>query len=362
MNKTLGSILVACLLLLGLLCPATGADAAAVTKPLPNVKILATGGTIAGAGTSSTQTVGYTAAVTAVDSLISAVPELKNIANVSGEQVAQIASEDMTDEVWLKLAKRVNQLLASPLVDGIVITHGTDTLEETAYFLNLVVKSDKPVVVVGSMRPATSISADGPMNLYRAVILAGSAEAAGKGVLVMLNDQINAAREVSKTDTASLDTFKSPGLGLLGTIQNEQVAFYRQPTRRHTSASEFDVQDLTMLPRVDIVYGYANNSRSLLDAAVKAGAKGIVHAGTGNGSIHANLKPAIEAARSHGVVFVRSSRVGSGIVSRGGEFDDDRFGTVAGDNLNPQKARILLMLALTRTSDPAEIQQLFWKY
>lgn len=362
MNNRLFSLFTICLFFLGLLQPLATVDAAAATKPLPNIKILATGGTIAGAGTSHTQTVGYTAAVTAVDGLIAAVPELQNIANVSGEQVAQIASEDMTDEVWLKLAKRVNELLASPLVDGIVITHGTDTLEETAYFLNLVVKNDKPVVVVGAMRPATSISADGPMNLYRAVVLAGSAEAAGKGVLVMLNDQINAARDVSKTDTASLDTFKSPGLGLLGVIQNEQVAFYRQPTRRHTSASEFDVQQLSELPRVDIVYGYANNNRTMLDAAVKAGAKGIVHAGTGNGSIHANLKPAIEAARRQGVVFVRSSRVGSGIVLRGGEFDDDSYGTIAGDNLNPQKARILLMLALTRTSDPAEIQQLFWKY
>ena len=358
---TLGLLLLG-LIMLGLFHPVATADAAAATRPLPNIKILATGGTIAGAGTSHTQTVGYTAAVTAVDGLIAAVPELQNIANVTGEQVAQIASEDMTDAVWLKLAKRVNELLASPLVDGIVITHGTDTLEETAYFLNLVVKSDKPVVVVGAMRPATSISADGPMNLYRAVVLAGSAEAAGKGVLVMLNDQINAAREVSKTDTSALDTFKSPGLGLLGAIQNEQVSFYRQPTSRHTNASEFDVTQLSALPRVDIVYGYANNSRAMLDAAVKDGAKGIVHAGTGNGSVHANLKPAIAAAGQQGVIIVRSSRVGSGIVSRGGEFDDDRYGTVAGDNLNPQKARILLMLALTRTNDPAEIQQLFRKY
>jgi len=361
-KKKLFNLIVICCLLLGWVCLLPTEEAAAAGKPLPNVKILATGGTIAGAGASNTQTVGYTAAVTAVDSLISAVPELKNIANVSGEQVAQIASEDMTDEVWLKLAKRVNELLASPLVDGIVITHGTDTLEETAYFLNLVVKSDKPVVVVGAMRPATAISADGPMNLYRAVVLAGSAEAVGKGVLVMLNDQINAAREVSKTDTAGLDTFKTPGLGLLGYIQNEQVSFYRQPTRRHTSASEFDVQQLSQLPRVDIVYGYANNSRTMLDASVSAGAKGIIHAGTGNGSIHANLKSSIAAARSQGVVFVRSSRVGSGIVLRGGEFDDDRYGTVASDNLNPQKARVLLMLALTRTSDPGEIQRMFWKY
>ncbi|HWR39380.1 MAG TPA: type II asparaginase, partial [Patescibacteria group bacterium] len=327
---------------------------------LPNVKILATGGTIAGAGVSSTQTAGYRAAVAPVDALINNVPELKKVANVSGEQISQIASENMTNEIWLKLGKRVNELLASPDVDGVVITHGTDTLEETAYFLNLVVKSDKPVVVVGAMRPGTSISADGPMNLYRAVVLAGSKEAVGKGVLVMLNDQINGARDVTKTNTSDTDTFKAPELGLLGYIQNETVSFYRQSTRKHTASSEFNIMGLQELPRVDIVYGYANNTRVMMDALINDGVKGIVHAGTGNGSFNANVKPAVEEALKKGIVIVRSARVGNGIITRGGEFDDDKYNTVVSDTLNSQKARVLLMLALTKTNNPREIQRMFW--
>ena len=200
---------------------------------LPNVVILATGGTIAGTGATSTTTVGYTAAKVGVDDLIKAVPELKQVANVTGEQVFQIASENMSNEHWLTLAKRVNTLLAKPDVDGIVITHGTDTIEETAYFLDLVVKSRKPVVVVGAMRPSTAISADGPINLYNAVALAGSKEAVGKGVLVALNDQINAEREVTKTNTVSADTFKATELGFLGYMLDGKPRFYRASLRKH---------------------------------------------------------------------------------------------------------------------------------
>lgn len=226
-------------------------------KKLPNVKILATGGTIAGADASSTTTVGYTTAVVPVDNLINNVPELKKVANVNGEQIAQLP------------------LLSSDDVDGIVVTHGTDTIEETAYFLNLVVKSDKPVVIVGAMRPPTAMSADGPISLYNAVILAGSKEAKGKGVLVCMNDTINGTRDVTKTNTALPDTFRAPELGYLGYMQDNKPHFYKQSTRKHTTQSEFDITGLTDLPRVDIVYGYANNSRVMLDAAVNAGAKGI---------------------------------------------------------------------------------------
>jgi len=210
-------------------------------KALPNVLILATGGTIAGSGSTSTTTVGYKAATVPVQALIDAVPELKKVAIVRGEQVFQIASQNMTNDNWLKLAKRVNELLQQPDVDGIVVTHGTDTLEETAYFLNLVTKSDKPVVIVGAMRPSTALSADGPINLYNAVLVAGSKEAVGKGVLVCLNDQINSARDVTKTNTSTADTFKSPELGVLGYIQGDRVAFYRLPARKHTLNSEFDL-------------------------------------------------------------------------------------------------------------------------
>lgn len=339
-----------------------GSQLAFAAGKLPNVKILATGGTIAGAGVTSTTTVGYTAAVTPVAKLISNVPELTKAANVTGEQVSQIASESMTMEIWLKLAKRVNQLLAQEDVDGIVITHGTDTLEETAYFLNLVVKSSKPVVIVGSMRPGTAMSADGPLNLYRAVVLAGSKNAVGKGVLVMLNDTINSGRDVTKTITDRVDTFQSPLLGAIGVFTGDEPVFYRQTLRKHTVNSEFDVSDLTDLPRVDIVYHYAGNAGTMIDAAVKAGAKGLVHAGTGNGSIGKAEYPAVENALKNGVVVVRSARVGSGIISRNGEADDDKYGFVSSDNLNPQKARILLMLALTKTKDVKKIQDYFWAY
>ena len=335
---------------------------AAENSNKPNVVILATGGTIAGAGVTSTTTVGYTAAVTAVEKLIENVPELSKIANVKGEQTAQIASESMTMEIWLKLAKRINTLLAQDDVDGVVVTHGTDTLEETAFFLNLVVKSEKPVVLVGSMRPGTAMSADGPLNLYRAVILAGSKDAAGKGVMVMLNDTINGGREVTKTITDRVDTFQAPMTGVLGVFSGDQPVFYRKSLRKNTTETEFDVTYLDSLPRVDIVYHYAGNAGTMIDAAVNAGAKGIVHAGTGNGSIGKAEYPAMENALKNGVVVVRSSRVGSGIISRNGEANDDKYGFIASDNLNPQKARILLMLALTKTTDVNRIQQMFWEY
>ena len=329
---------------------------------LPRVVVLATGGTIAGTGATTTTTVGYTVANVGVQALLDAVPELKRIAEVRGEQVFQIASENMTPEHWLALARRVSALLAGRDTDGVVITHGTDTIEETAYFLDLTVHSDKPVVIVGAMRPSTAISADGPMNLYNAVLLAGSKEAIGKGVLVCLNDQINAGRDVTKTNTSALDTFRTPDLGFLGVVAGGKVAFYREPTRRHTTRSDFDVASLAALPRVEIVPAYAGSGRMEVDAAVAAGAKGIVYAGVGDGSIALDVRPALAEARKKGIVIVRSSRVGSGIVARNGEVNDDVYDFVAGDNLNPQKARILLMLALTRTSDTHAIQQMFWEY
>ena len=344
--------------------PAVAAPVAALASAakLPNVVILATGGTIAGSGADSTTTVGYTSATVGVERLIAAVPELKKVASVKGEQVFQIASESMTNDHWLKLSKRVNALLAQPDVDGIVITHGTDTIEETAYFLDLTVKSSKPVVVVGAMRPSTAISADGPINLYNAVLLAGSKEAVGKGVLVALNDQINAARDVSKTNTSTTDTFKATELGLLGYIQGNKPYFYRQSTRKHTADSEFDVSKLDVLPRVDIIYGYADMNRVALDAFVAAGAKGIIQAGVGDGSIAAQMKGPLVEARKKGVLIVRASRVGQGIVARNGEANDDELDTVVSDTLNPQKARILLMLGLTRTNSSKDIQRMYYTY
>jgi len=329
---------------------------------LANIMILATGGTIAGTAASSTQIVGYTAATVGIDALLNAVPELKKAANVRGEQVLQVASESMNNDYWMKLAKRVNGVIKQEDVDGIVITHGTDTIEETGYFLDLVIKSQKPIVITGSMRPSTAISADGPINLYDAVLVAGSEEAAGKGVLVVLNDQISAARDVTKSNTTTVDTFRTPDLGMLGYVQSGKVVFYRTSARKHTTNSEFDIANIESLPLVDIIYGYANMNRTALDAFVAAGDKGIVQAGVGNGSLADAVKPALIEARKKGVIIVRSSRVGSGPVARNGEANDDELDFVASDTLNPQKARILLMLALTKTNDTKEIQRMFWTY
>jgi L-asparaginase len=352
------AIPIACALFLGV--AEAREDAAPAT--LANVVILATGGTIAGTAGTATQTTGYTAAKVGVDQLLEAVPDLKKIANVRGEQVAQVASESMTNDVWLKLAKRVNTLLAQPDVDGIVITHGSDTMEETAYFLDLVVKSKKPVVLVGAMRPSTAMSADGPFNIYNGVGLAASKEAVGRGVMICLNDQISDARDVTKTTTTTLDTFRSYDLGYLGYMIGGKPRFYRQPVRKHTADTEFDVMNLDALPAVDIVYGYANMNRIPIDAFVAAGDKGIIHAGVGDGSVAAQVKPALVEARKKGVIIVRSSRVGNGVVVRNGEANDDELDFVVSDTLLPQKARILLMLALTKTNDTKEIQRMFYTY
>jgi L-asparaginase len=337
-------------------------SARASDNPLPTIVILATGGTIAGSGKTSTTTVGYKAATVAVEQLIEAVPELKKISSPRGEQILQLASQNITNEDWLKLAKRVNELEKEADVDGIVITHGTDTLEETAYFLDLTVKGTKPVVIVGSMRPSTALSADGPLNLYDAVLLAKSPEAVGKGVLVCLEDQISSARDVTKTNTFTTDTFKSPDLGFLGYIQGDRVAFYRTPSRKHTSETEFDIANLDKLPTVEIAYGYENVSRTVVDALAAAKVDGIVYAGVGDGNPNKINEEALADARGKGILIVRSARVGNGIIARNNEVDDDKRDFVAADNLNPQKARILLTLALTKTTDTKEIQRMFFTY
>lgn len=303
----------------------------------------------------------YKSAVLSIDSLIEKIPEINDIAHVTGEQISQVDSCDMTYEVWLTLAVRVNEMLASSEVDGIVITHGTDTLEETAYFLNLVIKSNKPVVLVGAMRPFTALSGDGPMNLYNAVSLAASNDALGKGVLVSLNDTICCSREVTKTHTVRQDSFQVPDFGCLGYIQSGKPSFYRLPARKHTIASEFNVTEMTKLPQVEIIYGYLNSSL-LLTEAILNDTKGIVYAGLGNGGMSQKIKSVLANLAKKGIVIVRSTRVSSGIVVRNGAVDDDQYSFVVADTLNPQKARILLMLALTKTNNPAVIQQMFWEY
>lgn len=329
-------------------------------KSLSNIKVLATGGTIAGSSDSNTDTTGYKSGALGIDKVIASVPQLKDIANVTGEQVANVGSENVDNTLLLKLAKRVNQLLNDDQVDGIVVTHGTDTLEETAYFLHLVVKSDKPVVVVGSMRPASAISADGPLNLYHAVKIASTKEAKGKGVMVTLNDRIASARFITKTNTTTTDSFKSLEQGYIGEVAGEVVSFYNEPTRKHTADSEFDISKLKELPQVDILYGYQNDQKYVYDAAVKAGAKGIVVAAAGNGTMSTEAINGATDAVKKDVVIVRSSRAGNGIVTH--EKMDDEHHFVSSDSLNPQKARILLMLALTKTNDPDKIQSYYEQY
>lgn len=326
----------------------------------PNVVILGTGGTIAGKAASNTEMTGYKAGELGIQTLIDAVPEIADVANVSGEQFCNIGSFDMTNDIWLKLAKRVNELLTKEDVDGVVITHGTDTLEETAYFLNLTVKSSKPVVLVGAMRPATAMSADGPVNLLNAVTLAGCKQAQGKGVLIALNDQINGARDATKTNTTHVETFKAWELGYLGYFQNGQPVFYKTSTRKHTVDAEFDLSDVQELPRVDILYLHVNYDDVFAQAAVKAGAKGLIVAGFGHGNIHMHVKDSLIAMAQAGVAVVRASRVGNGIVSRIGTDATNKF--IVADSLNVQKARILLMLGLLKTSEPSELQRMFDEY
>ena len=335
--------------------------AAAPEPAKPRITILATGGTIAGAQPKPGEA-GYKAGSFSVESLIQAVPGMRDIATVTGEQIANIGSQNMNDAVWIKLARRVNELQSSADVEGIVITHGTDTMEETGYFLDLVTKGEKPVVLVGSMRPATATSADGPMNLYNATAVAGDRAARGRGVLVVMNDQIHYARETTKTNTTSLQTFASPNRGLAGIVNFGKARFYSPPTTKHTSGSAFAGSVPDKLPVVFIVYSYANAGKEEVEAAVAAGAKGIVLAGVGDGNSTDPLIEALSSAAKKGIVVVRSSRVGSGTVARNVELDDDKLGFVAAMELNPQKARILLQQALTRTRDVKAVQKYFEEY
>ncbi|MBX5480661.1 MAG: type II asparaginase [Myxococcaceae bacterium] len=328
----------------------------------PCIRIVATGGTIAGAQASQKE-YGYKSGAFDVNELIAAVPNLEGLAQLSGEQVANIGSQDMNDEVWLKLAKRVNALLQSPDVDGIVITHGTDTMEETAYFLNLVTKSDKPVVLVGSMRPATAVSADGPANLYNAVAVAADPGARGRGVLVVMNDEIHQARNVQKTNTTNVETLESPQRGPQGLVHTGKITWFEPMDKKNTARSEFSIAGLDHLPRVDIIYAHANMSPDLIDAAVKNGAKGIVIAGVGDGNMTKEAAMQLEKlAKQRGLLVIRSSRVPTGLVLRNNEIDDDKAGFVASGELNPAKSRVLAQLALTKTRDPKKVQQIFNTY
>ena len=330
-------------------------------KDLPHVVILATGGTIAGAGESSTGS-SYTSGQVGIEAMIDAVPNIRKLADLTGEQISNVGSQDMSVKIWIDLANRINELLSTDDVDGIVITHGTDTQEETAFFLNLVVKSDKPVVLTGSMRPSTALSAEGPLNLYNAVAVAASPLAKGHGVMVVMNDEIHSAHAVKKMITTPVQTFMSPMHGLLGTVIFGDVVFFHKPHGLYTLNSEFSVDGVKELPRVDIVYACADMSPDLIDIMVKAGAKGIVIAGVGDGNMTTATLEAAKRATSKGIPVVRASRVPIGAVLIHGEVNDKEYGTIASDELNPQKARVLLMLALLKDRSRENLQELFINY
>jgi L-asparaginase len=328
---------------------------------MARVRMLATGGTIAGQAPSQTD-LRYRPASVGVEALIGAVRDLDKLAEVTGEQVAQIGSQDMNDARWLDLAARIEALFARDEADGVVVTHGTDSMEETAYFLHLVVKSDRPVVLTGAMRAATSLSPDGPLNLYNAVAVAADPEARGRGAIVVMNDDLHSARDVTKSHTSDVQAFVSPGPGLLGAATYGRIRYFRRPTRLHTKASELGVAGLAALPRVDVLYAHAGMSPDLVAACLERGARGLVVAGMGNGNVTQEAAAALAAAARGGVVVVRSTRLVSGDVGRNVEIDDDGLGFVAADQLNPQKSRVLLKLCLARGAGAAEVQEAFYRY
>jgi L-asparaginase len=332
-----------------------------VQAQLPRVIILATGGTIAGAGASADRA-GYTSGKIHIDDLVGTIPSVKKIASITGEQVASVGSQDMTIDIWKKLAIRANEIFAKNEADAIVVTHGTDTQEETGYFLDLLIKSEKAVVLTGSMRPATAISADGPKNLYDAITVAVSPKSKGKGVLICFNEGIFDARDVMKLSTTKTNAFGSPNSGPIGQVYDGKVEYYSAAIREVNVKTPFEVKTDTKLPRVDIVYMYADAPPDLLNALIDKKVDGIVIAGVGNGNFNKAYMEAVKRAIQSGITVCRASRTPSGRVVLEDEINDEELGTIVSDDLTPQKARVLLMLGLTKTKDRKALQQYFFQY
>lgn len=327
------------------------------SKPLPTITILGTGGTIASTATSSTALTGYTV-TEGVASLLAAVPDIGNLANIRCKQLFNVDSRALTNTMLLKLAREVQRQIDDPAIDGVVITHGTDTLEETACFLDLTIRSKKPVVVVGAMRPGTALSADGPLNLYNAVLVASQVPARETGVLVVLNDSVHAARFVAKTSTSRVDAFTSLDHGCMGSVYNGQLRLFQLPLQGEMP--KFSLSGVKSLPLVDIIYDHQQAGIHFYQASIESGVQGIVVAGTGNGSLSPQAEKGLKLAAKNKIACVRASRVPSGTVSASP--DDVRNGFISSKALNPQKARILLLLALTTTNDRALLQSYFDAY
>lgn len=332
-------------------------------KALPRVAVIGTGGTISSIGRDNLDIATYAdnKKKYEVDELLAAFPETETVADLLPVRYKAVGSPAIGPQEWIELVELIHETAeANPDLAGFVLTHGTATLEETAYMLNLTVKVDVPVVLVGAQRPASALSTDAGLNLLNAIRVAAAPESRGLGVLVVLNDEIQAAREVVKTSTLRLQTFRTPDFGVLGHADADRIAYYRKPLRRHAPDTEFDIRGARELPRVDISFSYGGVDGTAVDAFVAAGAKGIVVAGMLPGSCGPGQVEALNEAAKQGVVTVLSTRNGSGrlVEIRSGRPDV----CVLADNLPPTKARILLMLALTKTTDPAEIQRLFDTY
>jgi L-asparaginase len=352
--RRLRSAVAAGLFLLAAL-PSVGQDA-------PRVHLIATGGTI------SNRPGGRLSH----EELLESIPNVDRYASVEGEQFSNVPSDSLTLDQWLQLARRINERFARDRgLAGIVVTSGTDTLEEVAYFLNLTVRDERPVVVAGAMRYPGAIGSDGAANLLAALRVAAEPAARGKGVLVVLNDEINAARDVTKTDALRLHTFQTRGYGLLGVVDPDDVVFYRDVVKRHTAHSEFDVSSVTSLPRVDVIMVYQGASGDLIRSAADLGARGLVIASAGAGATSGTQQDGIRYATDKGVMVVTSTRTGGGRIpaSRAGRglwpdggSPSQRRLVLGAEDLAPVKARILLMLALTKTQDPVDIQRMFTEY
>ena len=319
-------------------------------EDLPLVKVLATGGTIANTPSGRLH----------AGEVADAIPELRKVARLEIEELVRVASSAITVENWLALARRSAEVVEDAGVKGIVVTHGSNAVEETAYFLSLTVKSDKPVVLTAAQRQFTTLSSDSPRNFLQAVRVAASEEARGKGALVVTNDMIHAARDVSKNISSRVETYSSRDLGALGFVDDDRVTFYREPVKRHTTATPFDARRLQVLPRVDIIHTYADADGSLIEAAVAHGAAGIVIAGFPTGSGTPAQEDAVKRVAAKGIPVVMTNRGGMGRVIDKKPKEARPF--VFGDNLTPVKARVLLMLALTTTRDRAELQRIFERY
>lgn len=330
-------------------------------KDKPNIAVIGTGGTIAGRGANAVDTSAYTCSVLGVDEILSAVPEASSLANLSAEQLLQTGSENFSEQHLLMIGKRVSEVLKDDTVHGVVLTHGTDTIEETAYFLHLTLKSAKPVVVVGSMRPPSAMSSDASLNLYDAIAVAVHPTSHGKGTLVVSNEEIHTARDVTKTNSFKLEAFRSP-YGALGYVAQGKPRYYRTPSRDHTVSTPWSIDDIGTLPKVDVVYAYGALESERV-RAIAADTSGLVFAGTGNGNIAAHMVEPLREAARRGVHVVRASRTGSGVVIRNGAQPDDDYDWLVVDDQPPQKARILLMLAmLDNPDDRRALQAAFYRF